>query len=226
MTKATSYYKWIRAALQFQTFSLWLSWQEIFQHPGRCGSGGAESSTSWSKGSQEEARSYTGQGLITPSKRAYTVTLFLHKSTRYSNKATPILTRPHSSSATSHGSSIFKALQYPIVIDHWWWSWIYRVISFLSSCEFSSIKHACADISVVAHRDLGYMPECDSHVLQKLYFQPSAKPQHVFPSDCTSSHSHLQWARVRNLHPHWHLWSSIFSMEAILTGVRWNLKVV
>lgn len=62
-------------------------------------------------GSQKKALSCTGQSLITPSKCAYTVTLFPHK-------RTPIPTRPHSYSNTSHGSSTFKAPQYPIVMVH------------------------------------------------------------------------------------------------------------
>ena len=44
----------IVAGLQFQRFNTLSSWWEAWQHPGRRGAGGTESSTFWSKGSQEE----------------------------------------------------------------------------------------------------------------------------------------------------------------------------
>jgi hypothetical protein len=48
-----------------------------------------------------------------------------------------------------------------------------------------------------------------------------------FHSGCTSMHSHQQCMRVAYYpYPHWHLMLCVFLMTAILTGVRWNLKVV
>jgi hypothetical protein len=52
-------------------------------------------------------------------------------------------------------------------------------------------------------------------------------PQIDFQSGCTSLQSHQQWESAPLFpHPHQHLLSPEFLILAILTGVRWNLRIV
>ena len=81
----------------FRGLSPLSSWQEGWQCADRHGVGeGAESSTTWSEGSQEE-----------PSKPTYTVTHFLQQSHTSSNKATP------PNSATPYGQAYSNHHRFP-----------------------------------------------------------------------------------------------------------------
>jgi hypothetical protein len=74
----------------------------------------------------------------------------------------------------------------------------------------------------------GYMPkrgiaESSSRTISNFL----RKRQNDIQSGCTSLHSHQQWRSVPlSPHPHKHLLSPEFFILAILTGVRWNLRVV
>ena len=64
----------IETTLQVQRFNPLSSWWEAWQHPGRPGAGGAESSASSSKGNQEQTVSHMARRRV--SKPNHTVTLF------------------------------------------------------------------------------------------------------------------------------------------------------
>jgi hypothetical protein len=75
------------AGLQVQRFSPLSSRQETWQHPGRHGAGGAESSTSSCKGIQEQTVFQASRPRV--SKSILIVTYFLKQGHIYSNKDTP-----------------------------------------------------------------------------------------------------------------------------------------
>ena len=94
------------ADLQFQRCSSLSSRLETWQHPGRHGAGGAESSTSSSKGIQEQTRSQADRRMVsnltptwhTTSKKATPTSTrphLLQQDHTYSNKATPTPTGSH-----------------------------------------------------------------------------------------------------------------------------------
>jgi hypothetical protein len=86
MTKATLKKDIILLGLAHR-FSTLSSYQEAWQHPGRHGAGGAESSTSCSKGKQEKTDSQAARRRV--SKSTPTVTQVLQQGYTYSKKATP-----------------------------------------------------------------------------------------------------------------------------------------
>ena len=74
----------------------------------------------------------------------------------------------------------------------------------------------------------GYMPR-SGIVGSSGSIMPSflRNPQTDFQSVSTSLQPHQQWKSVPlSPHPHQHLFSPEFLILAILTGVRWNLRVV
>ena len=78
---------WIGSDLQFQRFSLLSLWQEAWWHAGRCGAGGAESSTSWAPG-----RNIVLHCTELEHRRPQTPPPQWHTS---SNKTTPTPTKPY-----------------------------------------------------------------------------------------------------------------------------------
>jgi hypothetical protein len=108
------------------------------------------------------------------------------------------------------------------------------VEGYLGSFQLLAIIHKAA-MNIVEHVSFlpvgtssGYMPRrgiagssCStmSNFLRKI--------QTDFQSDCTSLQSQQQWKSVPlSPHPPQHLLSPEFLILAILTGVRWNLRVV
>jgi hypothetical protein len=88
----------IEAGPQVLRFSPLSSWSEARQGPGRHIAGKAESSTSSSKGSQEQTVSQTARRVQNPPTKRHTS----------SNKATPTSTRPHLLIVPLPRPSIFK----------------------------------------------------------------------------------------------------------------------
>jgi hypothetical protein len=74
----------------------------------------------------------------------------------------------------------------------------------------------------------GYMPRSDiAGSLGSTMFSFLRKHHTDFQSGCTNLQSHQQWRSVSlSLQPHQHLLSPEFFILAILTGMRWNLRVV
>jgi hypothetical protein len=72
----------------------------------------------------------------------------------------------------------------------------------------------------------GYMPRRSIAVSSSIS-NLLRNSQNDFQNGCISLRSHQQWRSVPlSLHPHQHLLSLEFLILAILTGVRWNLRVI
>ena len=105
----------------------------------------------------------------------------------------------------------------------------------LGSFQLLAIIINKAVMNIVEHVSLlqvgtssGYMPRrviAGSSGSTMSSFQRNCQTD--FQSGCTSLQSHQQWRSVPlSPHPCQHLLSSEFLILAILTGIRWNLRVV
>jgi len=73
----------------------------------------------------------------------------------------------------------------------------------------------------------GYRPRSGIAVSSgKIMFNFLRNCQTDLQSGCTSLQSHQQWRIVLDPHSHQHLLSPKFLILAILTGVRWKLRVI
>ena len=92
-----------------------------------------------------------------------------------------------------------------------------------------------ADMNIVEHVSLlqvgsssGYMPRrgiAESSGITTSNFLRNCQTD--FQSGCISLHSHQQWRSIPlSQHPRQHLLSHEFLILAILTSVRWNLRVI
>jgi hypothetical protein len=89
-------------------------------------------------------------------------------------------------------------------------------------------KHSEACVLLHVGASSGYMPKSGiAGSSGRTRFNFLRNCQTDFQSGCTSLQSHQQWRSVPlSPHPHQHLLSHEFLILAILTGVRWNLRVV
>jgi hypothetical protein len=104
----------------------------------------------------------------------------------------------------------------------------------LGSLQLLAIINKAA-MNIVEHVSLlhvgassGYMPRSDIAGFSGSTMSNFLRNHQTdLQSGCTSLQSHQQWRSVPlSPHPHQHLLSPEFLILAILTGVRWNLRVV
>jgi hypothetical protein len=95
----------------------------------------------------------------------------------------------------------------------------FHLLAIINKAAMNIVEH----VSLLHIRaSSGYMPRSDivSH-------QVLRNCQTYFQSGCTSLQSHQQWRSVSlSPCPHQHLLSPEFLILSVLTGVRWNLRVV
>ena len=101
----------------------------------------------------------------------------------------------------------------------------FQLRAIINKAVMNIVEHV---ISLPVGNSSGYMPRrgiagSSGSIMSKFL----RKLQTDFQSDCTNLQSHQQWRSVPlSLHSCQHLLSPEFLILAILTGVRWNLKVV
>jgi hypothetical protein len=116
---------------------------------------------------------------------------------------------------------------------------MYHIFCIHSSVEghLGSFQHLAiinrAAMNIVEHVSLlqvgtssGYMPRIGNAESYSSTMSNCLRiRQNDFQSGCTSLQFHQQWRSVLSPHSRYHLLSPEFFILAILTGVRWNLRV-
>jgi hypothetical protein len=101
----------------------------------------------------------------------------------------------------------------------------FQVLAIINRAAMSIVEHVSL---LPVGTSSGYMPrrgiaESSGSTMSSFL----RNRQTDFQSGCTSLQSHQQWRSVPlSPHPHQNLLSPKFLILAILTGVRWNLRVV
>jgi hypothetical protein len=100
----------------------------------------------------------------------------------------------------------------------------FKLLAIINKAAMNIVEHVCLPVGTSS----GYMPRrsivgSSSSTMSNFL----RNHQTDFQSGCTSLQSHQQWRSVPlSPHPHQYLLSPEFFILAILTGVRWNLRVV
>jgi hypothetical protein len=101
----------------------------------------------------------------------------------------------------------------------------FQLLSIINKAAMNIVEHVPM-LYIGEH--FGYMPR--SSIAELSGNTMSSFPrnrQTDFQSGCTSLQSHQQWKHVPlSPHPYQHLLSPEFSVLAVLTGVRWDLRIL
>jgi hypothetical protein len=100
----------------------------------------------------------------------------------------------------------------------------FQLLSIINKAAMNIVEHVSLQVGTSSQ----YMPRiCIVGSSSSTMSSFLRTPQTDFQSGCTSLQFHQQWRRVPlSPHPLQHLLSPEFFILAILTGVRWNLRVV
>jgi hypothetical protein len=104
--------------------------------------------------------------------------------------------------------------------------WVFfQLLAIINKAAMNIVEHVSF---LLAGTSSGYMPRRGIAVSSGSTMSNFLRNRQTdFKSGCTSFHSHQQWRSVPlSPHPRQHLLSPEFLILAILTGVRWNLRVV
>jgi hypothetical protein len=101
----------------------------------------------------------------------------------------------------------------------------FQLLAIINKAAMKIVEHVSFLLVGISS---GYMPRrCVARSSGSMMSSFLRNRQTDFQNGCTSLQSHQQWSSVPLFpHPHQHLLSPEFLILAILTGVRWNLRVV